>query len=136
MLPEKEKVRVDKWLWSVRIFKTRTLAGDACRDGKVKLNDKRLKPSFIISGGEHLQVRKNGFDLVYQVNKCIDRRVSATLASTCYENLTSEDELNKYEDWFVGKARTELREKGLGRPTKKERREIDGFKADQFNDEV
>jgi len=124
----KDKVRIDKWLWSVRIFKSRTIASDACRSGKVKLNDVSLKPSFLIEREQVLHVRKEGFNMIYKVVDLIDKRVSATLAEPCYENLTSEDELNKYKDWYIGKGRPEQRQKGAGRPTKRERREIDRFK--------
>ena len=122
------RVRIDKWLWSVRIYKTRSIAADACRNGNVKIDGKRLKPSYHVEVGNELQIRKNGFDLIFLVHKIISRRVSATLAQECYEDLTSEEELNKYKDWYIGKARAEIREKGSGRPTKKERREIDDYK--------
>ena len=124
----KDKVRVDKWLWSVRIFKSRTIASDACRSGKVKLNEVAIKPSFLIEKDQVLHVRKEGFNMIYKVVDLIDKRVSATLAAPCYENLTSADELNKYKDWYIGKGRPEQRQKGAGRPTKRERREIDRFK--------
>jgi len=124
----KNKVRIDKWLWSVRIFKSRTIASDACRSGKVKLNDSVIKPSYLIERDQILHVRKEGFNMIYKVVDLIDKRVSATLAEPCYENLTPEDELNKYKDWYIGKGRPEQRQKGAGRPTKRERREIDRFK--------
>ena len=123
-----KKVRVDKWLWSVRIFKSRSMATDACKSGKVKLEDKNLKPSFLLHRGEILHVKKNGFNMVYKVVDLLEKRVSATLAEPCYENLTPQEELNKYNDWYIGKAKAEVREKGAGRPTKKERRLIDRFK--------
>ena len=126
----KEKVRVDKWLWSVRIFKSRTIASDACRSGKVKLDDVAIKPSFLIQRDQILNVRKEGFNMTYKVVDLIDKRVSATLAEPCYENLTPLDELNKYKEWYIGKGRPEQRQKGAGRPTKRERREIDRFKAE------
>ncbi len=135
MVLECDKVRIDKWLWAVRIFKTRTLSASICKDGKVKCNGKKLKPSHLLIGGETLTVRKNGFDMVYKVDKCIDRRVSFVLAQDCYTDLTPPEELSKYDDWFIGKARPEHREKGLGRPTKKERREIDDFKDGFLNEE-
>lgn len=125
-----EKVRVDRWLWSVRIFKSRTLATDACKTRKVKIDDKPLKPSYLLKRNETLQVQKEGFNLVIQVVDLINKRVSATLAEPCYKNLTPEEELNKYKDWFVGKGAPEKRERGAGRPTKRERREIDQFKDD------
>ena len=127
-----KKVRVDKWLWSVRIFKSRTLATTACKSSKVKINETAVKPSFLLEGGEILHVRKSGFDLQFKVDKLIEKRVGAPLAVECYTDLTPEEELNKYQDWFVGKAAPEKREKGAGRPTKKERRNIDRYKQDQY----
>jgi len=123
-----DKVRVDKWLWSVRIFKSRTMATDACKSNKVKIDDKSLKASYMLSRGETLQVRKEGFDMTFKVVDLLAKRVSAKLAEPCYENLTSEEEMNKYKSWYVGKAATEKREKGAGRPTKRERRTIERFK--------
>ncbi len=127
-----EKVRIDKWLWSVRIFKSRTLAADACKEGKVRIAESVAKPSDTVSVGSLLLVRKEGFQLVFKVLQLIDKRVGAPLAATCYENLTPESELNKYADWFVGKRGVEIRERGTGRPTKRERRDIDSFKGDRF----
>ncbi len=130
-----KKVRVDKWLWSVRIFKTRTKATDACKSGKVKIGEVNVKPSLLVTGGEILFVRKEGFNLVFKVVDIIERRVSAVLAQPCYENLTPEDEMNKFKSWYVGKGAPERRERGAGRPTKKDRREIDGFKGDMDEDD-
>lgn len=124
-----DKVRIDKWLWSVRIFKSRTIATDACKEGKVKLNGAVAKSSQLIQVGDQLEVKKEGFNMQYKVLDLIEKRVGAPLAQACYEDLTPAEELNKYKDWFVGKAGAEYREKGAGRPTKKERREIDDFKA-------
>ncbi len=130
-----EKVRIDKWLWSVRIFKSRSLATDMCKSGNVKTENKIVKPSYLVSVGETLTVKKNGFNMVYKVTGLITKRVSAVLAVENYENLTSEEELNKYSSWFIGKARPEIREKGMGRPTKRERREIDDFKSNLYESE-
>jgi len=123
-----EKVRIDKWLWSVRIFKSRSISTDACKSNRVKINDKNVKPSYLVRVGETVHVFKEGFNLTFEVVALINKRVSATLAQPCYKNLTPEDELNKYKDWFIGKGAPEKREKGSGRPTKRERREIDEFK--------
>jgi len=123
-----EKVRVDRWLWSVRIFKSRSMATDACKTRRVKIDDKPLKPSFLLKGDETLQVHKEGFNLIIKVKELINKRVSATLAEPCYINMTPEEELNKYKDWFIGKGAPERRERGTGRPTKRERRELDDFK--------
>ncbi len=127
-----EKVRVDKWLWSVRLFKSRTQATDACRSGKVRLDGEPLKSSYPLEVGQVLEVRKNGFNFRFKVLKLIEKRVGAPLAQQCYEDLTPQEELDKYRNWFVGKAAAEKREKGAGRPTKKERRIIERFKDDLF----
>ena len=125
-----DKVRIDKWLWAVRIFKSRTLATDACKGGKVRIKDATVKPSYLVQREEIVQVRKEGFDLIYRVVDLLQKRVGAPLAVQCYENLTPEEELNKFKDWYVGKAANERRERGAGRPTKRERRNIDRFKDD------
>lgn len=130
-----EKVRIDKWLWAVRIFKSRTLSGDTVRQGKVRLNGTIAKPSASTTVGDRITVQKNGFTLEYEVLRLIDKRVGAPIAVTCYEDKTPEDELNKYKDWFVGKTGSEFREKGTGRPTKRERRTITRFKDDFLDPE-
>ncbi|MBK8825307.1 MAG: RNA-binding S4 domain-containing protein [Saprospiraceae bacterium] len=129
------KVRLDKWLWAVRLFKSRTIATDACKAGKIKLNGHSLKPSYLITVGETIEVKKNGFNLIFKVNQLLEKRVSAVLAAPCFEDLTSADELNKYRDWFTGKAEAEFRDRGEGRPTKKDRREIDEFKDMYFDED-
>jgi ribosome-associated heat shock protein Hsp15 len=126
------KVRVDKWLWGIRIFKTRTLATDNCKTGKVKVNGVVAKPSQSISVNDLLEVKKDGFNLQFKVLQLLEKRVGAEIARTCYENLTPIEELNKYQSWFVGKGGVEVREKGAGRPTKADRRQIDTFKVDWF----
>ena len=123
-----DKVRIDKWLWAVRIFKSRTLATDVVKKGKVKVNGEGVKPSTNVSVGDRLTVLKEGFNLDLEVVKLLNKRVGAPLAVTCYVDHTPEEELNKYKDWFVGKAKGEFREKGLGRPTKRERRVLEDFK--------
>jgi ribosome-associated heat shock protein Hsp15 len=132
MVAELKKIRIDKWLWAVRIYKTRTIATDGCKKGNIKINGKSVKPSYMLTVGETLSVHKNGFNLTIKTKGLLAKRVSAVLAVECYDNLTPESELNKYNDWFIGKAKPEMREKGTGRPTKRERREIDGFKEDDF----
>ena len=127
-----DKVRIDKWLWAVRIFKSRTMANNAVKTGKVKVDEKTVKPSYQVGVDETLHVRKNGFDLTFLVKDIIKKRVSATLAAPCYDDLTPESEKNKYKDWYVGKAAAEQRGKGEGRPTKRERREIDEYKEESY----
>ncbi len=106
-----------------------------CKSGNVKVEDKTVKASYLVSTGDILTVKKNGFNMIFKVTGIITKRVSAPLAIINYENLTSEEELNKYNSWFIGKAKPEIREKGVGRPTKRERREIDDFKSHMFEDE-
>jgi len=127
-----EKVRVDKWLWSIRIFKSRTLSSDACKTGKVKMDNTNLKPSNEVKVNDIVKVKKDGFELQFKVLKLIDKRVGAPIAQTCYENLTPTEELNKYKEWFTGKAPNEMRDRGAGRPTKRDRRMIDEYKGDFF----
>lgn len=129
-----DKVRVDKWLWAVRIFKSRTLAGNTVRQGRVRVNGAVVKPSTAVEPGHRVTVQKNGFSLEYEVLKLIDKRVGAPIAVTCYSDHTPQEELDKYKDWFVGKIGTEFREKGTGRPTKKNRRELGKFKEDDLEE--
>ncbi len=124
-----KKVRLDKWLWSVRLYKTRSKATEACRNGRIRIKDEVVKASYPLSENEIIEIRKNGFRFRYKVVKLIEKRVGAPIATSCYENLTPEEELKKYESWFTaGYIALERRDKGSGRPTKKERREIERFK--------
>jgi ribosome-associated heat shock protein Hsp15 len=129
------KIRVDKWLWSIRIFKSRTLATDACKGGKVKIGGVSVKPSYQIAAGEVVVVKKNGFNFEFRANTLIEKRVGAAIAVTCYEDVTPEAEKTKYAEWFLNASPTgEKRERGTGRPTKKERRDIDDIKdGDAFD---
>ena len=95
-----EKVRIDKWLWSIRLFKSRTLATDALREGKVRINGLAAKPSSTVGVGDIVSVKKDGFNLQYRALQLIEKRVGAPIAATCYEDLTPAEELNKYKVWF------------------------------------
>lgn len=127
-----EKVRIDKWLWSIRIFKSRTLAADAIKSGKVRIGEANAKPADSVVVGQMVYVKKDGFNLELLVKKLIEKRVAATIAVECYENLTPAEEMNKYKEWYIGKQGAEVRERGTGRPTKRERRDIEGFKGGRF----
>ena len=129
------KTRIDKWLWSVRIYKTRTIASDEVRSGKVKINQTNAKPASNVQTGDTVIVKKNGFNFQFKVLEIIEKRVAAPIAQQCYQDQTPVEELNKYQDWFVGKYGAEVRDKGAGRPTKKDRREIDDFKDNYFDDD-
>jgi ribosome-associated heat shock protein Hsp15 len=128
-----KKIRVDKWLWTVRLFKSRSLATEQCKKGKITLDNAPLKASYHVEPGQTIGVQKNGFNLLIQINTILPNRVSASLAAPCYTDLTSEEEKNKYNAWYIGKGRPEMRERGAGRPTKKERRELDDFKTSAYN---
>jgi ribosome-associated heat shock protein Hsp15 len=113
----------------VRIFKSRTIATDACKAGRVKIGGVAIKPSYLLSRGEVVTVKKEGFNLDFLAVDLIEKRVGAPIAVSCYRDVTPEEEKNKYNAWFLnGMATAEKREKGAGRPTKKERRELDEFK--------
>ena len=129
------KIRIDKWLWSIRIFKSRTLATDACKGGKVKVGGVSVKPSYQIAEGEIVVVKKNGFNFEFRAKTLIEKRVGAPIAVTCYEDVTPEAEKTKYAEWFLNATPgSEKRERGTGRPTKKERRVIDDLKeADAYD---
>ncbi|SRR5690606_11957322 len=120
--------RIDQWLWSVRIFKSRTKANDACKSGKVWINGEKVKPSTVVSLEDHIKVSKDRFLYEFIVRQIINKRVGAPEAIKCYDDVTPEAELKKFDQWYVGKGTGEFREKGAGRPTKKERRAIEEFK--------
>ena len=122
-----ESVRIDKWLWAVRIFKTRSLASEACRNGKVLIGEQGVKPSRNVYTGEIIKVKKPPYTFTYRVSGLISKRVSAAMASQNVEDLTDPDELNKVKT--IQESAFFLRDKGSGRPTKKERRLLDRFKT-------
>lgn len=122
-----EEVRLDKWLWSVRIFKTRSLATEACKKGRVFINDLPAKPGRMINTGEVIVVRKPPVIYSYEVTSLIDKRQSASIASEQYRNLTPQEELDKLDLLKIGDY--EYRDRGAGRPTKRERRLLDRLKS-------
>ena len=135
ILPE-SKTRIDKWLWTVRIFKSRTIATDACKAGKIKINGSEIKPSASVSRLDKIEVRKNGFNFQFEVKELLKNRVPAPIAKECFQNNTPVSELEKYNDWFNGKKSSVLRARGTGRPTKKDRRSMDDFSDfDEFDEE-
>lgn len=119
------KIRIDKWLWAIRIYKTRVLANEACQSGKVKMNEIRIKPSRNVQIGDRITVQKGFIKHEYEVVRIIEKRVSAKLAQQNYIDLTPEDEKVKQNTKLF--TLQYKREKGAGRPTKKERREFNKF---------
>ena len=126
------EVRIDKWLWAVRLYKTRTIAAEACRKGQVSLNGVNLKPSRMVKVGEVISVRKPPITLSFRILQAIENRVSAKLVPEMLEDVTPPEQYELLElskiSGFVDRAR------GTGRPTKKERRDLDTFLSDDFFD--
>lgn len=126
----KEEVRIDKWLWATRIFKTRTIASDACKKGRVTIKGQNVKPSHGIRVGQVVEVRKPPVTYSFEVLGLIENRVGAKLVPNYMKNVTSRDQLELLEmvkiSGFVN------RQKGLGRPTKKEGRELAQFTETAF----
>ena len=126
----KEEVRIDKWLWATRIFKTRTIASDACKKGRVTIEGQNVKASHGIRGGQVVEVRKPPVTYSFEVLGLIENRVGAKLVPNYLKNVTSRDQLELLEmvkiSGFVN------RQKGLGRPTKKEGRELAQFTETAF----
>ena len=126
----KTEVRVDKWLWATRVFKTRTIATDACRLGRVTMGGMNVKPSRLVKAGDRIDVRKPPVTYSFEVLAVIENRVGAKLVPNYLKNVTSRDQLELLEmvkiDGFVN------RRKGLGRPTKKEGREIKEFTDEAY----
>ena len=119
------EARLDKWLWAARIFKTRTLASEACKKGRVSSNGTTLKASKIVKVGDVIDVKKPPITYSFRIKQAIEKRVGAKLIPDVLENVTRPDqyellEMNKISG-FIGRA------KGTGRPTKKDRRNLEDF---------
>lgn len=119
-----EKVRIDKFLWSIRVFKTRSLASTACEDGKVRWNENLIKASKNVSVGEIYEIRAKDRKWVIKVKQLIENRVAFPEAQLCYEDLTPEEDKNidkaQVASFYTGKRLSKI-----GRPTKRDRRDLD-----------
>ena len=119
------EARIDKWLWAARIFKTRSIAADAIKNGRVSIQGMNVKPSRMVKVGEVISVRKPPVTYSFKILKTIEQRVGAKLNPEVYENVTPPDQYELLEmnriSGFVN------RQRGTGRPTKKERRALDEF---------
>ena len=122
------KTRIDKWLWTVRIFKSRSMATQACRSGKVKVDGGKAKPARLVTGREHISVDKNGLKLQFKILEILKSRVAYPVAKDCYEDLTPIEERDKFRAFYYRRISGEERDRGQGRPTKRDRRAIDNFK--------
>lgn len=122
------EARIDKWLWASRIYKTRTLAADACKNGRITINGAQAKPSRTVKPGDEVGVKKSPITYTFRVKQCIEKRVGAKLVPDVLENITSPDQYELLEmsriSGFID------RQRGTGRPTKKDRRALDDFSDD------
>ena len=123
-----DKIRIDKWLWTVRIFKTRSLAGDACNNGRILVNGMPAKPSKDIKVGDSILVRKPPVIYNYVIKGIPNSRLSAKLVPDYLEDNTSVEELYKLH---VNEKIFFKRDRGTGRPTKRERRQMDKLNTDR-----
>lgn len=126
-------MRIDKYLWCVRFFKTRSLATTACRQGKVRLNQAIVKPSREIFPGEKIAVRKNQIDYLLEVLDLPVSRVGAKLVNLYMNDLTPKENLEKLD--LLNFSKAYYRKTGTGRPTKKDRRDIEDFTSNPRSEE-
>ena len=127
------EARIDKWMWAARIFKTRTIAAEACKKGRVSMNGTQVKASRTVKPGDVIQVRKPPVTYSFKVLQPIEKRVGAKLVPEIMENVTTSDQYELLEmsriSGFVNRA------KGTGRPTKKDRRSLEEFTMPEFMDD-
>lgn len=121
-----EKVRIDKFLWAIRLYKTRSLATDACNAGKVHIGETTVKPSREVAIGNVIEIHKDGLCKTIKVKELLSNRVGAALVQNYIEDLTPPEEYARVE--MLRKVNSENRDRGTGRPTKKDRREIERLK--------
>jgi ribosome-associated heat shock protein Hsp15 len=134
IMAEKEKLRIDKYLWSIRLFKTRTLASDACKAGRVKLEGNNIKPSHAVKIGETYQISKGPDRKIIKVTGLLESRTDAKTAVGYYEDITPVEQTPAFKSMFH--APLLKRDRGTGRPTKRDRREIDGLQDDFFEKKI
>lgn len=124
------EARIDKWLWATRIFKTRTVAADACKKGRISVNGVQIKPSKMVKQGDIINVKKSPITYSFKVLQAIEKRVGAKLVPEIMENVTSPEQYELLEMSKISGFKD--RAKGTGRPTKKDRRSLDDFMAPEF----
>ncbi len=125
--PDSEAIRIDKWLWCVRLFKTRNMASEACKAGKIKWNGQVVKPSKIVLIGEEYHVNVGWITKEIRVKALLHNRLPAKLVPESLEDLTPAEEYERVE--MIREMRSEYRDRGAGRPTKRERRDIERLKG-------
>ena len=126
-----DQARIDKWLWAVRIYKTRSIAAEACKKGHVSIGERTAKPAHNVRVGDIINVKKAPITYSFKVLQCAEHRVGAKLVPELMENVTPQEQYDILEmskmSGFIDRAR------GTGRPTKKERRDLDTFVEDSFD---
>ncbi len=127
MSTEKDKIRIDKYLWAIRIYKTRNLATEACKAGKVKLEQNSLKASFVVKVGDVFHIQKHHLKKIVKVTALLEKRVDSCTAANYFEDLSPVDDTPRHFSVFC--APVLKRDRGTGRPTKKDRREIDEIQS-------
>lgn len=128
-MAELQKIRIDKWLWAIRIFKSRTLSTKSCEQGKVKVEDVNVKASYKLQVGEVVVVKVGQLKKTLKILQLIEKRVGADIAVTCYEDISpEEDKIDFSQNKSVFLLPDAYRQKGDGRPTKRDRRDIEKFK--------
>ncbi len=127
---ESEKLRIDKYLWAIRAFKTRSVSTEACKAGRIKLNGQNLKASHVVKIGEVYTLQKGSDKKIIQVVGLLERRVDAKTAVNFYKDLTPVEDTPEYKSTF--QSPTLSRDRGAGRPTKRDRREIDDLQEGWF----
>ncbi len=128
-MADKEKLRIDKYLWAIRLFKTRSLASEACDQGKVKLNGSSVKPSKTVNAGDEYEVKTEAKKWRIKVTELLYNRVQYTESLKYYLDITPEEEVQRIQ-YLASSFHTGKRQSKVGRPTKKERRDLDGFMDD------
>lgn len=125
-MPTAEKLRIDKYLWAIRLFKTRSMAAEACDQGKVKLNGTSVKPSKTVNVGDEYDVRTEAKKWKIKILELLHNRVQYTESLKYYLDITPEEEIQRIK-YLASSFHTGKRQSKVGRPTKKERRDLDGF---------
>ncbi len=128
------ETRVDKYLFAVRIYKTRSIAADACKKGRVTMGGTQLKPSRVFHIGDTFSVRKGPITYTYRILQLAENRMGAKLVPEYLQDITAPDQLELLE--LARMAGQSGRDRGTGRPTKKDRREIETFMSDDYLDEI
>lgn len=128
------EVRIDKFLWAMRIYKTRSIAADACKNGRITMNGIQLKPSRTFHVGDTFSVRKGPITYTYRILQLCQNRLGAKLVPEYIRDITSKEQLELLE--LARLAGQSGRDRGTGRPTKKDRRDIEVFMSDAYLDEI